>query len=105
MLILKGASDRLICQGCDSMDIKLKFDGIDKIIADLDIKEDDIIPPVKDNLFALSEDQIEQKGIEHLPETLHSAVKAFKKSSLMQEVMGDHLFHKYILHLYHKLNH
>ena len=60
------------------------------------IKEDDIIPPVKDNLFALSEDQIEQKGIEHLPETLLSAVKAFKKSILMQEVMGDHLFHKYI---------
>ena len=60
------------------------------------IKEDDIIPPVKDNLFALSEDQIEQKGIEHLPETLHSAVKAFKKSILMQEVMGDHLFHEYI---------
>ena len=60
------------------------------------IKEDDIIPPVKDNLFALSEDQIEQKGIEHLPETLHSAVKAFKKSILMQEAMGDHLFYKYI---------
>ena len=58
--------------------------------------EKDIIPPVKDNLFDLSEDEIEQKGISHLPETLHSAVKAFKKSELMHEVLGDHLFYKYI---------
>ena len=56
----------------------------------------DIIPPVKDNLFDLSEDEIERRGINHLPETLHSAVKAFKKSDLMHEVLGDHLFYKYI---------
>ena len=59
-------------------------------------EEKDLIPPVKDNLFALSEDEIELKGIKHLPETLHSAVKEFKKSSLMREVMGDHLYFKYI---------
>lgn len=44
----------------------------------------------------MSEDQIEQKGIEHLPEVLHSAVEVFKKSLLMQQVMDDHLFNKYI---------
>ncbi len=59
-------------------------------------EEKDLISPVKDNLFALSEDEIELKGIKHLPETLHSAVKEFKKSSLMREVMGDHLYFKYI---------
>jgi glutamine synthetase len=66
------------------------LEGIEKV------SEKELIPPVKDNLFALSEDELEKKGIEHLPETLHSAVKVFKKSSLMKEVLGDHLYYKYI---------
>ena len=66
------------------------LEGIEKV------SEKELIPPVKDNLFALSEDELEKKGIEHLPETLHSAVKVFKKSSLMKEVLGDHLYLKYI---------
>ena len=66
------------------------LEGIEKV------SEKDLIPPVKDNLFALSEDELEKKGIEHLPETLHSAVKVFKKSSLMKEVLGEHLYFKYI---------
>lgn len=66
------------------------LEGIEKV------NEKDLIPPVKDNLFALSEDELEKKGIEHLPETLHSAVKVFKKSSLMKEVLGEHLYYKYI---------
>jgi glutamine synthetase len=66
------------------------LEGIEKV------SEKDLIPPVKDNLFALSEDELERKGIEHLPETLHSAVKVFKKSSLMKEVLGEHLYGKYI---------
>ena len=66
------------------------LEGIEKV------NEKDLIPPVKDNLFALSEDELEKKGIEHLPETLHSAVKVFKKSSLMKEVLGEHLYDKYI---------
>lgn len=66
------------------------LEGIEKV------NEKDLIPPVKDNLFALSEDELEKKGIEHLPETLHSAVKVFKKSNLMKEVLGEHLYFKYI---------
>ena len=66
------------------------LEGIEKV------SEKELIPPVKDNLFALSEDELEKKGIEHLPETLHSAVKVFKKSSLMKEVLGEHLYYKYI---------
>lgn len=59
-------------------------------------KDEDVIPPVSDNLFSLSEDRIEELHIEHLPETLHSAVKEFKKSALLREVLGDHLFFRYI---------
>ena len=60
------------------------------------VKEDEIIPPVSDNLFELSDEEIDARGIQRIPETLHSAVKEFKKSKLMREVLGDHLFYKYI---------
>ena len=60
------------------------------------VDEKDLIKPVKDNLFDLTDDEIDRKGIKHLPETLHSAVKEFKKSELMRDTLGDHLFFKYI---------
>ncbi len=60
------------------------------------IKEKDIIKPVNDNLFSLSEEEIKEKGIECLPATLRSAIKEFKKSSILKEVLGDHLYFKYI---------
>lgn len=59
-------------------------------------KDDETIPPVSDNLFELSDDEILERGIQRIPETLHSAVKEFKKSALLREVLGDHLFFKYI---------
>ncbi|MBO4856236.1 MAG: glutamine synthetase [Bacilli bacterium] len=62
-----------------------------------EVDEKDIIAPVKDNLFDLSEDEIEAKHISHLPETLHAAVYDFKKSKLMHNVLGDHLFERYIV--------
>ena len=60
------------------------------------IKEDGLIPPVKDNLFALSEDVIEEMGIKHLPQTLHEAVGEFKKSALLKEALGEHIYPRYI---------
>ena len=60
------------------------------------VKDDEIIPPVSDNLFELSDEEIDARGIKRIPETLHSAVKEFKKSTLMREVLGDHLYYKYI---------
>ena len=60
------------------------------------VKENELIAPVKDNLFALSEDEIEKMGIVHLPQTLHEAVGEFKKSKLLKETLGDHIFPRYI---------
>ena len=60
------------------------------------VKDEDIIRPVNDNLFELTDEEIAARGIERLPETLHSAVKEFKKSELMKEVLGSHLYSKYI---------
>ena len=67
--------------------------GLDGIA---NIKEEEIIPPVSDNLFLLTDDEIDRRGIVRLPETLHSAISEFKKSSLLKDTLGDHLFYKYI---------
>ena len=60
------------------------------------IDEKDIIKPVNDNLFALSEDEIKARKIVCLPETLHAAIEEFKGSEILKDVLGPHLFPKYI---------
>ena len=58
--------------------------------------DDGLIAPVKDNLFALDEETINEMGIKHLPETLHEAVGEFKKSVLLKETLGEHIYPRYI---------
>ena len=58
--------------------------------------EKDIVPPVNDNLFDLSEEEIKARKIVCLPETLHAAIEEFKNSDILKEVLGTHLFPKYI---------
>lgn len=60
------------------------------------VKEKDIIDPISDNLFSLSEDEIKARKIVCLPETLHEAIEEFKGSKILREVLGEHLFSKYI---------
>lgn len=59
-------------------------------------KDDELIAPVKDNLFSLSEDEIVRLGIQHLPETLHEAVGEFKHSEILKETLGTHIYPRYI---------
>lgn len=58
--------------------------------------EKDIISPVKDNLFDLTDDEIKARKITCLPETLHDAIEDFKNSSILKDVLGTHLFPKYV---------
>ncbi|MGM9874237.1 MAG: type I glutamate--ammonia ligase [Bacilli bacterium] len=60
------------------------------------LKDDEIIAPIYDNIFSLTEQEIEKLGIIHLPETLHEAVQEFKKSKLLRETLGEHTFTKYL---------
>ena len=60
------------------------------------VKDDELIAPVKDNLFSLDEEEIHRMGIVHLPETLHEAVMEFKKSAILKETLGEHIYLKYI---------
>lgn len=65
--------------------------GIDGIINDLPN-----IEPVYDNIFELTREEREKIGIINLPENLKDAVKELKKSTLVKEVLGDHIYQKYI---------
>ena len=60
------------------------------------LEEKDIVPSVKDNLFALSDEEIKARKIICLPETLHEAIEEFKGSTILKDVLGEHLFPKYI---------
>lgn len=55
-----------------------------------------IIPPVYDNIFALTREQREAKGIENLPENLKDAIKELKKDELIKQTLGEHTYQKYV---------
>ncbi|MFA6755430.1 MAG: type I glutamate--ammonia ligase [Bacilli bacterium] len=59
-------------------------------------KDEPLIDAVYDNIFELTREQREAQGIDNLPENLKDAVKEFKKSTLAKEVLGEHIFNKYI---------
>jgi glutamine synthetase len=55
------------------------------------------IEPVYDNIFEYTREEREQHGILNLPENLKDAIKELKKSELMRQTLGDHIYHKYII--------
>lgn len=61
------------------------------------VNEIDIIPPVYDNIFELTREEREEKGIQNLPENLKDAIKELKKDKLLREVLGEHTYKKYVL--------
>ena len=66
------------------------LDGIENV------KEEDLIPPVYDNIFALTREQREEKGIPNLPENLKDALKEYKADKLIFDTLGEHTFNKYL---------
>ena len=44
----------------------------------------------------MTEEEKAAAGIEALPETIKEAMVSFENSSLMREVLGDHIFRKYL---------
>ncbi len=65
--------------------------GLDGIEHDIEL-----VPPVYDNIFSLTREQREEKGIPNLPENLKDAIKEMKKDPLMLETLGEHTFNKYV---------
>ena len=52
--------------------------------------------PMDSNLYHLTADQRDERGIVSLPETLGEAVDALAKSELMRKALGDHIFDRYV---------
>lgn len=68
------------------------------LAAGLDGIEKGMTPPesVDSNVFAMPREEILRKGIQQLPGTLGEAIEAFRRDEFMREVLGEHIFTKYL---------
>lgn len=68
------------------------------LAAGLDGIKKEMTPPasVDANIFAMTPEEIRAKGIDHLPETLGEAIEAFRQDEFMREVLGEHIYTKYL---------
>ncbi len=66
--------------------------------AGLDGIKNDLTPPepVEENIYQLDEESRKNKNIDLLPTSISQAMHEFKRSELMREVLGEHLFEKYV---------
>lgn len=66
--------------------------------AGLDGIENKIQPPVSTdkNIFQMTGEERKAAGIEALPGSLEEAIKEMQKSELIKQVLGEHIFTKYI---------
>jgi glutamine synthetase len=52
--------------------------------------------PMETNLYDLTHDEREAKGITQLPETLGEATEELASSDLVRKALGDHIFERYV---------
>ena len=52
--------------------------------------------PMETNLYDLTHDEREAKGITQLPETLGEAIEELASSELVRKALGDHIFERYV---------
>lgn len=93
----RGASTRLELRSPDSaMNPYLALAaclaaGLDGIKNHMELPE-----PVVQNIYAMDEETIKELGIDHLPETLGEAIDEFEEDVFLKNVLGDHIFYKYL---------
>ena len=52
--------------------------------------------PVGENVYEMTEEEREERGIDTLPANLLEAIKLTEKSELVRKALGDHVFHAFI---------
>jgi glutamine synthetase len=52
--------------------------------------------PIEQDIFEMNEEEMKKIGITSLPGSLYAAVKVVKKSALVKEALGEHIFRKFI---------
>ena len=93
----RGASTRLELRSPDSaMNPYLALAaclaaGLDGIKNHMELPE-----PVVQNIYAMDEETIMERGIDHVPETLGEAIHEFEEDVFLRNVLGDHIFYKYL---------
>ena len=93
----RGASPRLELRSLDSaMNPYLALAaclaaGLDGIKNHIELPE-----PVVQNIYAMDEETIKERGIDHLPETLGEAIDEFEEDVFLRNVLGNHIFYKYL---------
>lgn len=65
--------------------------GLDGIERDLDPGD-----PINENMYNLSDAELNDKGVRTLPRTLEEAVTAFAADDLSRQVMGEDLYHSFV---------
>ena len=60
--------------------------------------QEKLMPPasVDCNIFEMSQEEKENLKIEEIPGTLLEAIEALEQDPLMKEILGEHVYHKYI---------
>ena len=93
----RGASTRLELRSPDSaMNPYLALAaclaaGLDGIKNHMELPE-----PVVQNIYVMDEETIKERGIDHLPETLGEAIDEFEEDAFLRNVLGEHIFYKYL---------
>jgi len=54
------------------------------------------MPEATNNIFDMTDDELETAGINILPGTLGEAIDLFESSELMKEVLGEHIHSFYV---------
>ncbi len=54
------------------------------------------MPEATNNIFHMSDEELEAAGINILPGTLGQAIELFEHSELMKEVLGEHIHEFYV---------
>jgi len=60
--------------------------------------EEGILPPepVGENIFKLNQTERKKRKIKNLPGNLNEALEYFSRSSLIKDVLGDHIYKKFL---------
>lgn len=66
--------------------------------AGLDGIENKIMPPeaINQNVFAMTQEELDSHGIKALPETLKDALDALEKDEVIQSVLGEHIVENFL---------
>ncbi|NMP36803.1 MAG: type I glutamate--ammonia ligase [Clostridiales bacterium] len=68
------------------------------LMAGLDGIKRGLTPPASTdtNIYDMTKDERMEVGIDTLPESLEEAIKLYKDDAFMREVLGEHVFYKYL---------